>query len=77
MKVLIRPEAEAEITEAHDYYEAVSEGLGAAFLLAVEACLSSIQRSPEMYVAIHKMSGVGCCADSPTASSTLSNQSAL
>lgn len=54
MSVVIRPEAEAEIAEAYDYYEAVSDGLGAAFLLAVEACLDSIQRSPEMYAAIYK-----------------------
>jgi toxin ParE1/3/4 len=54
MNLVIRPEAEAEIAEAYDYYEAVSEGLGSAFLLAVEACLDSIQRSPEMYAAFYK-----------------------
>ena len=54
MSVVIRPQAEAEIAEAYDYYEAVSEGLGAAFLLAVEACLNGIERSPEMYAVIYK-----------------------
>jgi plasmid stabilization system protein ParE len=54
MNVVIRPAAEAEIAEAYDYYEAVSEGLGAAFLLAVEACLDGIERSPEMYAVIYK-----------------------
>lgn len=54
MNVIIRPEAEAEIAEAYDYYETVSQGLGAAFLLAVEACLDGIERSPEMYAAIYK-----------------------
>jgi plasmid stabilization system protein ParE len=54
MNLIIRPEAEAEIADAYDYYEAVSEGLGAAFLLAVEACLNGIERSPEMYAVIYK-----------------------
>jgi plasmid stabilization system protein ParE len=54
MNLVIRPEAEAEIVEAYDYYEAVSEGLGTTFLLAVEACLAGIERSPEMYAAIYK-----------------------
>jgi plasmid stabilization system protein ParE len=54
MKIVIRPETEAEITEAYHYYEAVSEGLGGAFLLAVEACLDGIERSPTMYAAIYK-----------------------
>src|SRR5262249_14798736 len=49
MNVVIRPEAEADIAEAYDYYQTVSEGLGAAFLLAVEACFDGIERSPEMY----------------------------
>jgi len=32
----------------------VSNGLGAAFLLAVEACIDGIQRSPEMYAVVYK-----------------------
>ena len=36
MNIVIRSEAEAEIAEAYDYYEMVTKGLGAAFLLAVE-----------------------------------------
>jgi hypothetical protein len=54
MNLVIRPEAEAEIAAAYDYYETVMKGLGAAFLLAVEACLDGIQRSPEMYAVLHK-----------------------
>jgi plasmid stabilization system protein ParE len=54
MNVLIRPEAEAEIAEAYVYYEAAAEGLGAAFLRAVEACLAAIERSPEQYVVVHQ-----------------------
>ncbi len=34
-ELIIRPEAEAEITEAYDWYEARSRGLGANFLLSV------------------------------------------
>ena len=54
MKLVIRPEAEAEISEAYDYYETLTQGLGAAFLLAVEACLDGIQRSPEIYPVLYK-----------------------
>ena len=54
MNLVIRPEAEAEIVAAYDYYETVAKGLGATFLLAVEACLDGIQHSPEMYAVLHK-----------------------
>jgi plasmid stabilization system protein ParE len=54
MNLVIRPEAEAEIAATYDYYETVTKGLGAAFLLAVEACLDGIQRSPEMYAVLYK-----------------------
>jgi toxin ParE1/3/4 len=54
MNVVIQPEAQIEIAEAYDYYESVSNGLGSAFLLAVEACIDGIQRSPEMYTVVYR-----------------------
>jgi len=54
MTLLIRPEAEAEIAEAFDYYAAAAEGLGDSFLRAVEACLAAIERSPAQYALAHK-----------------------
>ena len=45
-ELIIRPEAEAEIAEATDWYEARSPGLGADFLLSIEALLQAAARNP-------------------------------
>jgi plasmid stabilization system protein ParE len=52
-KIIVRPESEREIQEAFDWYEERSEGLGADFLRAADACLSGVQRSPEAYQVVH------------------------
>ncbi len=39
--------AEREFIEAADYYERESPGLGAAFITAVEACVTEIGEYPE------------------------------
>lgn len=44
--VRFRREAEAELTEAVEWYEARARGLGAEFLRAVEASVAAIQRNP-------------------------------
>ncbi len=43
-EIRIRPEAEAEISEAFRWYEDKSEGLGSEFMRALDAGLSYIQR---------------------------------
>ncbi len=53
-KLLIRPEAEAEIVEAHNWYKLQAEGLSSEFLRAVDACLNSIEREPLAYPVVHK-----------------------
>lgn len=53
-ELLIRPEAEAELVDAHDWYEARVRGLGAEFLSCVDAAFSSIQRSPQQHPLIVK-----------------------
>jgi plasmid stabilization system protein ParE len=52
-KIIVRPEAQREIQEAFDWYEERSEGLGAEFLRAADACLSGVQRNPAAYQMIH------------------------
>lgn len=52
-KVTVHPEAEREIQEAFDWYEEQSEGLGAEFLRAADACLSGVQRNPAAYQVVH------------------------
>ena len=51
--MIIRPEAEADLVHARNWYERQREGLGAAFLLCVEEVLVRIGRTPEMYTAVY------------------------
>lgn len=48
-QIIVRPEAEAEIQQAFDWYQEQSEGLGLEFLRAIEACLFGIMRNPVAY----------------------------
>ena len=52
--VAFRREAEAELDEAIDWYEACSGGLGGQFLLAVDAAVARIARDPEAYPIVHR-----------------------
>ena len=52
--LIVRPEAEKELAEAYEWYEAQVQGLGSDFLLHVEAALSSLQRSPQWYPVVYK-----------------------
>lgn len=49
--LIVRPEADIE--EARHWYEERSPGLGAEFVRAVDACLASIERHPELYPKHH------------------------
>jgi toxin ParE1/3/4 len=49
----IRKPAQADITDAARWYEQRDKGLGAEFLRALDACFSSIQRSPESHALVH------------------------
>lgn len=49
LSLTIRPEAEADIESAVRWYDDQREGLGADFLLCVEAALSRIQRRPKTF----------------------------
>jgi len=53
-RLIVRPEAEAEMTDAFDWYEDRVPGLGSEFLLCVDAVLSAIQRTPQHYPRVHK-----------------------
>jgi hypothetical protein len=48
-RLVIRPEAEAEMTEAFDWYEERLPGLGASFLLCVDAVFRGIVRAPGVF----------------------------
>lgn len=48
-RLVVRAEAEADLAEAFDWYEDKREGLGADFLLQVDAGLEFIRRYPEAH----------------------------
>jgi plasmid stabilization system protein ParE len=52
--LIIRPEAELDIQEAFEWYEAQTLGLGSEFVRAVDTCLSNIGRNPLAYPRIYE-----------------------
>jgi len=52
--VIVRPEAEDELLEAIDWYEARSPGLGSELYRCVDGCFEQIVRHPEMYPVVHR-----------------------
>ena len=53
-QVIIRPEAELDIKDAYEWYEAQRKGLGENFLLCFEEGLSRVSRNPDAYSVIYK-----------------------
>lgn len=54
-RLIVRPEAEAEMTDAFDWYEDRVPGLGSEFLLCVDAVFSAILCSPQQFPRVHKI----------------------
>lgn len=46
--MILRPEAEADIAQAYRWYEEQTPGLGQEFIRAVDACLASVERQPDL-----------------------------
>lgn len=53
-QIIIRPEAESDIKDAYEWYEAQRKGLGENFLLCIEEALSRISRNPAAYAVVYK-----------------------
>lgn len=53
-RLIIRPEAEAELAHAFDWYERRVPGLGADFLAAVDAAVDSVLSSALQCPAVYK-----------------------
>ena len=49
----IRPEAEADITDAFHHYRVVSSALGSAFLAELDTVFVRIREKPAIYQAVH------------------------
>jgi toxin ParE1/3/4 len=48
-ELILAPQAEAEIAEARDWYDARRPGLGADFLVAVRIAFAAIAENPHQY----------------------------
>jgi plasmid stabilization system protein ParE len=53
-RLIIRPEAEAELAEAFDWYERRVPSLGADFLMAVDTVVNSILSNPLQHPAVYR-----------------------
>ena len=52
--LIVRPEAESDIAEALDWYEAKRAGLGIEFFIAVDNAFLAIQQCPLAFAKVHR-----------------------
>lgn len=52
--LIIRPEAEADLAEAFEWYETRVTGLGLEFIRTVDSLFNSIIRNPQAYPVVDK-----------------------
>lgn len=53
-KLILRQEAERDLSEAHAWYEEIVPGLGSNFLVVVERALEFIQENPAQFPLIYR-----------------------
>jgi toxin ParE1/3/4 len=53
-KIILRPEAESDLSNTFQWYEERSSGLGSEFLASVDACLISVNRYPLAFPRVHR-----------------------
>ena len=53
-RLVLQPEAEADLNEAYRWYEAQRPGLGAEFIDSVEAVFERIRRTPESRAVVYR-----------------------
>lgn len=52
MRLIYHPEAEAELVEAAEFYEARSPGLGGRFLREFDSAIAEVQASPQRWAVV-------------------------
>ena len=52
--LIVRPEAEADLNGAYQWYEDRVRGLGAEFLQCVDTVMTLIEKNPQLYPVVHK-----------------------
>ena len=53
-EVIFKPEAERDFAEAYQWYEERDRGLGTELKRAIDACVSRMQRHPELFPVAHQ-----------------------
>jgi toxin ParE1/3/4 len=53
-RLVLEPEAEADIANAYAWYEAQRQGLGDDFMLCIEAALDAIAHRPRSFPVVHR-----------------------
>jgi len=53
-QLIIRPEAEVDLTEANGWYEQQREGLSNEFRICIEEAMDRIDRMPELHAPIYR-----------------------
>ena len=53
MSIVLRPEAEADLHEARDWYEAQRPGLGGDFIEEVDAVFQRLAAAPQRFPKLH------------------------
>ena len=53
MRLIVRPEAEADLQQAYSWYEDQQPGLGRAFMDEVSTCLSAIEQRPLSFAVVN------------------------
>lgn len=53
-RLLIRPEAEADLAQAYRFYQECRRGLGDDFILCAEEALERVNKNPVQYQDLHK-----------------------
>ena len=51
-RVIVRPEARADILAAYRWYEKERNGLGTAFLQAIRSTMDTVGENPEVYAVV-------------------------
>jgi len=54
MKLIIRREAEQEISRAYSWYEMQRPGLGEYLINELNHCFGRIEQNPELYAAVYR-----------------------
>lgn len=54
VELIFAPEADQDLAETYDWYEARRFGLGETFLTSVDAAIKAILRQPEMHRMMHE-----------------------